>query len=202
MATSDQKKYGVWVVVALGVVLVAVLGFALFLLFARGGGDEGDKNAQQWATDVCESANTWFDDVTSLDGFMNDPNPGSNGFSDAIAKKLADIQIATKDLATQLEDVGLPDTEKGRQTEDRVRESIASVEKRVKTAERAIARAKKGGVLAIVTAVATIVTQISEVRTEVEDAVKELSDIDAGGEISRAFESSAACKDLRSAVGG
>lgn len=199
MATGDRRRYvALWVAISLALALVVTVVIAV----ASGGGDDADQSAQDWAAEVCGDVHAWYEDVTSIEGFLDGVEPGAGGITGEIENRVDEIGAATQRLVEEIEAAGLPDTKGGREAEALVRDLVASLERRVERVDKAVERASDGGLSATFTAITTALNEIDEGRAEIERAVDRLRELDPAGEIEQALEDAAACRDLRAAVSG
>lgn len=199
MATGDRRRYvALWVAIGLALAVVVIVVIAA----GSGGDDDSDQSAQEWAAEVCGDVHTWYEEVVSIEGFFDGVGPGTGGLTGEIEQRVDEIGAATQRLVEEIEAVGLPDTEAGREAEAIVRDLAASLERRVERVDEAVERASDGGLSATFTAITTALDEIDEGRTEIEHAVDRLRDLDPAGEIEQALEDAPACEDLRAAVSG
>jgi len=90
-------------------------------------GTAGSVSAEEYATTLCTSMQTYIDDVTTLsnDFVANlDPAADLQGQRDAVVGFLDDVLTATDTLISDLEGAGVPDVEGGQAVVDAVSQSF------------------------------------------------------------------------------
>jgi phage-related protein len=167
-----------------------VTGIAVAALAAGCGGDDETSATESWAGDVCSSVSTWQESIAAATESLQE-NPSAEGIQDAIDE----IGEATRTLADDLEENDAPETESRTEADellttlaDDLNEALDGVEQAVDDAEGAAGALEAG--TAAVAALTTMGQQVSA-------TVDELGQLDAGSELSDAFDNADACRDLR-----
>jgi hypothetical protein len=172
---------------------------ALVVVVAVGllAGGCGSKSSQpmspaDWANGVCSSITTWKTSIKS----STDSLKGGNLSQDSVKATAGDVTSATETLASDLKDLGKPNTQAGQQAED----SIGQLSSDLKTDTDAIKSAANGisNLSTARTAAATIRTTVATMGNQVSSTVTSLKQLDPKGELHTAFQQSSACTQLSS----
>jgi len=168
--------------------LISLTSFvvAIAVLAAGCGGDDASAT-EQWAGDVCTSASTWRDSVERAAGSIG---AGSGGQS--IEQALDDVDHATQTFTDAIDALGAPGTEAGDEADAVITELSGDLEAQVAVIRDAVG----GGKSVLETATATAAA-VASMRESVSRSFDELRELDAGGELSDAFEDADECDDIR-----
>jgi len=171
----------------------AVVLFAFLVFVAAGCGKSEPKAVptNEWANDICGDLVTWTTTMKSVASSVK-ANPTKSGAQDAVNQ----AKDATSTLTDSLKSLGKPDTSTGDQAKsdisalaDQLSADIDSIESSFKNASTA------SEVLASLSSSASTLTTMSK---QVSDTFGKLQQLDAKGELEKAFSSSANCKQLTS----
>jgi hypothetical protein len=153
------------------------------------GGDDGASASEDYANGVCSSLSTWVTDVQETIQSLSDAG---------LATSREDIQQAfdrTKDstdtLVSDLEGLGPPDTDDGRQAKSELDGLATELRQQLDVIQRALDSG--GGVTAIA---AEVSTAVSAAANAVNTTYQDLQGLDPEGELQDAFENSDDCKSL------
>ena len=178
--------------------LIAVTASLVFLAAgcgSSGGGSTATTTSasatETWASGVCSSITTWQAAIKSAAGSVKS-DPTKSGLQTAAG----DAKSATETLASDLKELGKPDTPAGQQAQDSLDQLSTSLQQNVTTIEDAVKGAS--GVSGVLTAVPTVTATFATMGTEVKTTFTDLQGLDAKGELKSAFTSSSACDSLTS----
>ncbi len=177
--------------------LIAVTASLVFLAAgcgSSGGGSTATTTTsasatETWASGVCSSITTWQAAIKSAAGSAKS-DPTKNGLQTAAG----DAKSATETLASDLKELGKPDTPAGQQAQDSLDQLSTSLQQNVTTIEDAVKGAS--GVSGVLTAVPTVTATFATMGTEVKTTFTDLQGLDAKGELKSAFTNSSACNTL------
>jgi phage-related minor tail protein len=156
-----------------------------------GGGDAG--NPERWANDVCTSLGAWIDDV---DGALQ--SLGEQGLeldAEDVREAADEIQDATDELASDLRELGLPETASAQRAEDELEILRAELQTQLETIRRAAETSRDPLEFA-----ATVVTALAAASNQLERTFENLQELDPGGELEEGFRDAEACDDLRDRI--
>ncbi len=175
-------------------VAASIVGAALLAAGCGGSNDSSSDAtpATEWADGVCSSITTWKSSITSIADSLK--NGGLT--EDSLKSAANDAKDATDTLASDLQDLGTPDTESGQQAKDSVDELATNLRDGATTIEDAVSGAS--GVSGILSAVSTVSSTLTSMGTAVSSAVSNLEDLDAKGELQTAFGDASSCDGLTS----
>ena len=178
--------------------LIAVTASLVFLAAgcgSSGGGSTATTTSasatETWASGVCSSITTWQAAIKSAAGSVKS-DPTKSGLQTAAG----DAKSATETLASDLKELGKPDTPAGQQAQDSLDQLSTSLQQNVTTIEDAVKGAS--GVSGVLTAVPTVTATFATMGTEVKTTFTDLQGLDAKGELKSAFTNSSACDSLTS----
>ena len=169
---------------------VAVLAFA-----AAGCGGDGSDDASptEWADDVCSAITAWGESVSSTAESLRAADLGEDGLRDAVD----DFESATSDFVDDLQGLGKPETDAGQEAQESLDRLADDVEENVTQMKRAVDDVS--GVSGIVEAVTVVSAALSTIGQQVSATFATFEDLDAEGELERAFSEADSCKELESA---
>jgi hypothetical protein len=173
-------------------VIAVVLG-VVFL--AAGCGSSSDSSSatsppETWANGLCTSLSTWQKSLTAI---VNDVK-GGNVTKDSLTSAVDDAKAATDTLASDVKDLGAPDTASGQQAKDEVDQLSTSLKDGVATIEDSVKNAS--GVSGIVQAVSTVGSTVVSMGNDVKSTLTSLQQLDSKGELKTAFQNADACSSF------
>ena len=170
---------------------LTLIPFAVAVALVSGCGGTGDStSAEDLANSLCTSITTCSGSVKSAGESLRGGNLSENSLKSATS----DIRSATDKLASDLKDLGKPDTEGGQQAKDAIDQLSSDVKDGVNTMQSAVENAS--GVNGAVTAASSITATLSTMGTQVSSAASKLEQADPKGELDQAFKDAPACKSL------
>lgn len=174
---------------ARGVAVLLALLVGIVVLAAGCGGDD-QSSAEEWADGVCSAFSDWTDAVTATGESLKAGSLDEDSLRDATDE----LQEATDDFAKDLR--GLPplETDAGEEAQQTLDDLAENVDQNKEDIRTAVGGAE--GVQGVLEAGAAIATTSAEMGQQVATALQQLEQLDAGGELSDAFESSDACSSL------
>ena len=107
-----------------------------------------------------------------------------------------DFESATSDFVDELRELGAPDTESGEQAKASLDELSGNVEENVAKMKSAVDDASGGS--EVLEAITTVSTTLSTMGQQLSATFSELEQLDAGGELERAFRDADSCDELES----
>jgi hypothetical protein len=118
--------------------------------------------------------------------------------AESIETAVQSVVDATTTLASDVKDLGRPDTEAGQQAQDTVSELSGTLESDAATLQQAFEDASGGGMTGMLESISTITQTLASMASAVGQAFTELQDMDAADELETAFENADSCADLGS----
>jgi hypothetical protein len=167
---------------------------ALALLAAGCGKSSKPETTADWANGFCSSATTWKESVQSAIS----PLKNGNISKDSINTAYDDFKSATDTFVKDVKDLGKPNTQDGAQAKqdiDNLTTQISSSADEIKNDVSNVSSIS--GALA---AVPSVTTTLSSMKDAVSTTYNSLQMLDAGGQLSTAFQNSDACKTLKASV--
>lgn len=168
-----------------------VTGIAVAALAAGCGGDDDASATESWAGDVCSSVTSWQESIASAsESLQDDPS------AESVQSAVDEFKTATGTLADDLRESGAPPETEAKAEADELLTTLAddlgdavdAVEQELDSAE---------GLSGALEAGAAIVTMLTTMGQQVSATVDELEQLDAGSELSDAFDNADPCRDLR-----
>ncbi len=172
------------------------VSFAALLVvgvLAAGCGSDEPSSPADWADGVCTAITTWTDSVKSA----ADPIKSGDISEDSLQSAADDVKSATDTLESDLNDLGRPDTEAGQQAEDSLDQLSSDLSTDMDTITSAVEDVS--GVSGIAAAATTVGTTLTKMQTQVTSTYTSLTQLDAKGELSTAFQEASSCQQLTSA---
>jgi len=174
---------------ARGAVAAAVIGAALA---AQGcGSSDEPASATEWADGVCSAITDWRD---SVEPALEKVTSGDLS-QDALEDAGNEIEDANDQLAEDLKDLDRPETATGEKAEDEIQQLSDEIEGGRDEIETAVDDATDVG--STVEAVAVVSRTLSQLLTNVGTTIEDISQLDPGGEMEKAFSEADACSSLR-----
>jgi hypothetical protein len=173
---------------------VAAVPVACLSLLAAGCGGKSQPAAvpaNDWANSVCGDLVTWTTAMKSVATNLKS-NPTKSGVQDAATQ----AEAATKTLSGNVKSLGKPDTSTGQQAKNDLNaladQLTADVDKIKSSVDSA------SGVSGAITAGSVASSTLITMGQQVSATFGQLQQLDAKGELEKAFSSSASCKQLTS----
>jgi uncharacterized protein YoxC len=169
-----------------GAVVTAVVAAAA--LATSCGGSKSTSTAD-WANNLCSALVTWSTSVRSATDSLK-----GNVTESSLKSASDDITKATDELESDLKGLGKPDTEAG----EKAKETVDDLSGQLKSDVDAIDEAVKGasGTSGVLEAVSTVSSTLATVGNQVRAAFTDLQQLDAKGELEKAFRNAESCKTL------
>ncbi len=176
--------------------LALLLGLALVLTACGGKSDSsGGTSTAEWANGFCSAITTWTNSIKQTGKALQ-----NGDLSKASLKRSAQsFQRSTKQLATDLNGLGTPDTDAGRKASDAVRELATKIEADAREIRTALGKASN--LRQTQASLTTISGTLTKMGSQVSATLSELNTLDAKGELSKAFKGADACKRLVGSTG-
>ncbi|HZN21314.1 MAG TPA: hypothetical protein VFB57_02000 [Gaiellaceae bacterium] len=173
------------------VVLVSVL--ALVAAGCGGGDDEPQATAtDEWVDGLCTAITTWQD---SLQETGDDLQSLSSFSRDRLDQAADDVGDATSRLRDDIDDLGTPETEAGEEAKQAVDDFSSTVDRESAEIEDTIDGVS--GLTDVPGAAQDVATSLSSMYGALSTMLASIRTGDAQDELESAFESSAACDELR-----
>ena len=163
-------------------------------------GSTGTVSAEEYATTLCTSMQTYIDDVTTLsDDFVANLDPSADlaGQRDGVVGFLDDVLTATDTLISNLEAAGVPDVEGGQGIVDAVSQSFDQARQVIDDAKAQVEALSLDDPTAFATELGNIGTAI---QTSLSGIGTSLSTLDSA-ELSAAVTAEPACAQVAGAAG-
>ena len=182
-----------------GFAMLAVVLAGAVLAAGCGGGSSksssGDTvSTDEWAGDLCGAFVSWTTTVRSAGDSLK-----SNVTKDSVKSAAGKMKDATTTLKDDLKALGKPDTNAGDKAKQTIDTLAAQLQTDADKIETAIGNVSAGK--GVVPAVSTISTTLQTVGTQVRTAFTNLQNVDAKGELEKAFNKADSCKKLTSSSG-
>jgi ABC-type transporter Mla subunit MlaD len=171
-----------------------VIGLLAVSLAVGCGGDDGGggSSTTEWADGVCSAITTWSESITSTADSLRGGNPTEGELRNAVD----DFESATSNFVDDLRGLGAPDTESGEQAKESLDELSGNVEENVSRMKSAVDDAS--GASEVLEAISTVSATLSTMGQQLSATFTELEQLDAGGELERAFSDADSCDELES----
>jgi hypothetical protein len=164
---------------------------ATTLVAAGCGGKSGSESTStaDWANNLCSALVTWSSSVRSAASSLK-----GNVTESSLKSASDDVTKATAKLEDDLGGLGKPDTEAGQKAKETVDTLSNQLKKDVDEIDKAVNGAS--GASGVLQAVSTVSSTLVTVGDQVRTAFTNLGQLDASGELERAFKNAEACKRL------
>lgn len=172
--------------------LVVVALLAVSLTSGCGGGDGGGSSTTDWADDVCSAITTWGESVTSTAQSLR----GGNLSEEALRSAVDDFASATSDFVDDLRGLGKPDTEAGEKAKESLDQLADDVDENVSKMESAVEDVS--GASGVMEAATSVSATLSTMGQQLSSTFAGLDQLDAKGELEKAFSEAEACNELES----
>jgi hypothetical protein len=174
---------------ARGAVAAVVIAAALA---AQGcGSSDEPASATDWADGVCSAITDWRESVEPALENVTSGDLSEGALEDAGNE----IQDANDQLAEDLKDLDRPETASGQKAEDSIQKLSDDIEGGRDEIEGAVDDATDLG--STLEAAAVVSRTLSQLLTKIGSTVEDISQLDPGGEIEKAFSDADACSSLR-----
>lgn len=175
------------------ITLVLVVLIAAVAAAGCGGGKSSNSSsstasADDWANGLCSALVTWTSSVKSATGSLK-----AGVSKSSLESASGDIKTASNTLATDLKDLGKPDTKAGQKAKDAVDQVSGEIEQDVKNMQNAVDKISATGVAP---AAASVASTLTTMGSQIGSAAGKIGKADPGGELKKAFQNSSACKTL------
>lgn len=174
---------------ARGTVAAAVVAAALAVQ-GCGSSDE-PASATEWADGVCSAITDWRDSVEPAVEKVTSGDLSKGSLEDAGDE----IQKANDALAEDLKDLERPETASGQKAEDSIQKLSDDIEGGRDEIQSAIDDASDLG--STLEAAAVVSSTLSQLLGNVGTTIDDISQLDPGGELEKAFSDADACSSLR-----
>jgi hypothetical protein len=165
---------------------------------------EGTATPDAYAADVCGSIGGWYDEINSAStalvqdaGSLTEEDPSAG--KDLVVTFLDDAIGFTDDLIVDLEAAGVPDTESGEETAERLVSGIGDVRALFSDARDDTAALPADDPQAVAAGLQDIGTALQESATAVGANFQEVLGSIEDPELSEAFETAVPCRELSEA---
>jgi methyl-accepting chemotaxis protein len=173
---------------------LGLLALTLVTALALGGcGGDGAGNAESWASGVCTSLSEWIDDVDAAAKSLGEK--GLEVDPEDVREAVVDVRDATDELANELRELGLPETESAQRAEEELETLRAELEAQLERVERAAETSRDPVEFAT-----TVALALAAGANQLEQTFANLQQLDPGGELEEAFRDAESCDQLRERV--
>ena len=175
----------------LGVIVLAAAGCG-----SSDGSDSSEDTSvsatEAWANDLCGALVTWTDAIRATGDTIRDTSALSvDSFNDAIAT----AEEATNTLVDEIRALEPPETESGTKAKEAIDEAANALSTDVDELQAALDEAGSS-LTALLRQASTIARTLSSMSTTVSKLFGTFSEIDAGGELERAFQDADECQPI------
>jgi methyl-accepting chemotaxis protein len=177
---------------ALGLVLLA-----LGVLVSSCGGSSGSSGSstKDWANGLCTAITTWTDSIKKTGNSLRNGNISKSSLQQA-SKDFGD---STKKLADDLKGLGKPDTDAGQQAADKVDKLAGQIQSDADQIKSAVNGASS--LTEVQKALTSVASTLTQMGSQISTTFSEISNLDAKGELEKAFKSAPACSSLVNSSG-
>lgn len=174
--------------IAAAVIVVAALSAA-----GCGGSSDDSSSASptsEWADGLCSAITSWTSSLSSIGDTLKEGNLSKDSLTSAVD----DAKSATDTFTSDLDGLGLPDSDVGQQAKD----SVDQLSTDLKSDMTKIQDALDGvsGVSEILTAVSVVSSTLVKMGSQVSSTITSFQDLDAKGELESAFKQADSCTEL------
>ena len=169
-------------------VFALVLILAVAVLAAGCGDDES--SPEEWANGVCSAFSDWQASITAAGEELR----SGATTRDDLEAAADDLEEATDEFVDEIRGLDELETENGQQAKEALDQLADDVDQNKEDIQETVSGAS--GVEEIVAAVQAIATTLSTMGQQVQSTFQELEQLDAGSELSEAFESAEDCQAL------
>ena len=169
---------------------VPLLAVAVAAGCGGGGGNGGSTSATEWADGLCSAITTWTSAISSATSSLQGEGASREGLKDAADE----VESATETFVDDVKGLGTPDTEAGQKAKeslDQLADTVTEEVGKIKSAADDVS-----GASGVVAAASTISATLSTIGQQLASTFQELEQLDAKGELERAFEDAEACDAL------
>ena len=170
--------------------LLALVLLVVALAAGCGGDDAG--STETWAGDVCGELSEWITEVD--EAVKTATQDGLRLEADDARPAVEQVRAASDELASDLSELGPPETEAGTAAQAELEDLSAAVRTDVARVERALERDAHPFELT-----ALVVAAFSSAASEARETFERLRQLDAG-ELEQAFADAESCAELREQV--
>ena len=163
--------------------------FALVLLLAGCGGDDGSSGSEEYANTVCGDVSSWVADMQDTVKSLTDA--GLSTDQDDLKAAFDDAKDSTETMIRDLGELDPPATDAGTKAKSGLDSLGSQLHQQLDTMEQAL-----NGSAPPLTQLSTITAAISAATKEVQSTYNELKGLDPAGELQDAFENAEDCKTL------
>jgi chromosome segregation ATPase len=173
------------------------LMFVLALLVSACGksSSSGGTSTSEWANGFCSAITSWTTSIKDTGKKLQSGNISKESLKTAAQS----FEDSTNTLADDLKALGKPDTDVGKKAAKAVDELADKVQQDAQEIKSAVDKAS--GLKETQAALAGVSTTLTTMGTQVSSTFAKLSDLDAKGELEKAFKDAPACKTLASQSG-
>ena len=144
----------------------------------------------EWANGLCSAITTWTSSLTSIGDTLKEGNLSKDSLTSAVD----DAKSATETFTSDLDGLGLPDSDVGQQAKDSVDQLSTDLKSDMTKIQDALDGAS--GVSEILTAVSVVSSTLVKMGSQVSSTITSFQDLDAKGELESAFKQADSCTEL------
>ncbi|HUK94242.1 MAG TPA: hypothetical protein VLU96_04220 [Gaiellaceae bacterium] len=174
---------------------VSVLTIALAVAAAGCGG--GQSAQEKWANDVCTQIGNWQKQMTDLiNGAKSAVQSPSAGTISTLQTDANQAASATKDLETNLKNVGPAPGSNGQTAEDTLNSFASSMSKTINALKTTVDNlSSSGSITQAATQLSSSAGQLSSLTSQTQAALNSVKQ--TSSDLKKGFEDASACKDLK-----
>jgi hypothetical protein len=170
--------------------MIRLAALLVFVVAIAGCGGDESSASEDYANSVCSNLSEWVTDVQETIRSVTDAGLATS--REDIQAAYDQTKEATDALANDLEELGPPDTEDGRQAKRELDGLATQLRQQLDMIQRALDSG--AGITAIA---AEVTAAVSAAANAVNTTYRDLQGLDPGGELRDAFENSDECQSLR-----
>jgi hypothetical protein len=182
--------------------LVPVALLTVALAVAAAGCGNSESAQEKWANDVCTPIGNWQDQMKQL---VNDAKSAVQSPSASTVSTLQSdakqAESATKDLKTNLQNVGPAPGDNGQTAEQTLNSFASTMSKTISALKSAVdGLSTSTSVSQAATALSSSASQLSGLATQTQTALNSVQQ--TSSELKSGFQDASACKDLKKSTSG
>ena len=168
------------------------VGLLLAALTLTGCGGSSQSQAEKWADNACTSIGDWRQELSSTTSDLTSKAQNGTLSLNELKSGLSSAANDTKTLASDLREVGPPNTDAGKEARQKLDDVISTVESSIDNA-----RSKASSAGSLPAAIAAVAPDLTQAAANVTSQLQQISQLDPKGELGKAIDDTKSCQDLR-----
>lgn len=168
------------------------LAVPLAVLTLSGCGGSSQSESEKWADSVCSSIGDWKQEISSTTNDLTSKAQNGTLNRDDLSSGLNSALNDTKTLASDIRDSGPPNTEAGKEAQQKLNDVTSMVEQSIEKA-----RGQADSAASLPAAIAAVAPELTQTAATVTSQLQQISQLDPKGELGQAIDDTESCQDLR-----